>query len=101
VPLFPGKCRRVFVFYFSLSGVTFGLNNLGGILFRNYFVAENFGYVLPSAFCVCAACAFFLYELFRNKKDWLSPFLAGLACLAVLLTIEGVFYVLARWLAKR
>ena len=100
VPLLPEIPRRAFVLYFLASGLMAGLNNLGGILFHHFFIIDTFGFWMPEGFCVAGAFVFFVYELYRSSKNRVGPVVAALACLGVLLVIEGAFYLLGIYLRE-
>jgi len=94
VPLAPEIPRRSFAVFFVASGLLFGINNLGGILFHRCFIVDTFGFWIPFGFCVLVAAAYFFYELYRHPENRLVPIGVMLGFLGLFLMIEGAFYVL-------
>ena len=94
VPLLPEHCRFAFAVYFGLQGWLFGLNNLGGILYHNYFLMDRFSFPAVEGACVIAGIAAFFWRLWRRASDdreRVEHLLAGLFCTLIFALLEVLF----------
>jgi hypothetical protein len=93
VPFLPKIPRDAFAVFYFLLGIGCGLNNLGGILYHNYFLVRRYGITGITAFWVIVACVFFLMaqRQCRGSQERLAQLKVGLRWVVCFLAIEAAF----------
>jgi hypothetical protein len=99
VPFIPDICRFAFSIYFGLQGLSFGLNNLSGILCGRYFLVDQVGSPAVHGVVLLFSIIIFVWRLSEtanNEQDWQPQLLVGLRWLAIFMLLELAFFAVRR-----
>ena len=97
VPLLPKLSRRAFAVFLLTDQLLAGINNLGGILFHRYVIAEFFGIIVVRGLSLSLGAWFFLSALARlsasAQEKW-RQVLILIGLLTAFSLTEGFFFAL-------
>lgn len=99
VPFIPGICRFGFSIYFGFMGLFFGLNNLGGILYGNFFLVDMFGFPALQGTCIFFAITAFIWMVrsrANNAQERNRHIITALIWIGIFVVLELGFLAIGR-----